>query len=156
MKVKVENPYLRLWLFLALLVLIIISILGIMYFLFLLPSFSVIVMILAFSFFLLIIFDPILHHPKTIDFNDDGVIIEYPIGKNRTVKWGNITKIVAIRVEQKISVGLLKSHGELSEKAGPAVALSYEAVWAVRDEYFKRFGLEVNKVWQQSDRVRFR
>ena len=98
-----------------------------------------------------------VYHPKSIDFNDEGVILELPMGRKQIVKWEKITEIYASFGDLNTLYGRMNRVGGLSvhNRVRP-VDLTYELAFVVRDEYFKRFGDQVNKVWRYSNRTRFR
>jgi hypothetical protein len=92
---------------------------------------------------------PLFIQPKSIDFSGQGIELFLSIGRRRTIKWNRIAAIYAWEGDPQTALGRFVRKGAIKEtgKSIP-IDLSYELALVVKDQYWKRFGDEVNKVWK--------
>jgi len=92
---------------------------------------------------------PLFIQPKSIDFSGQGIELYLTIGRRRTIKWDKISAIYAWEGDTQTSLGRFVRRGAIKEigKSIP-IDLSFELALMVKDEYWKRFGDEVYKVWR--------
>jgi hypothetical protein len=84
--------------------------------------------------------------PKSMDFNDEGIVFQFPLKRLWTAKWMKISEIFLYRGDPKNTVGspnfgIIKVKGRIAQ-----IELTFEATKMIRDEYFKRYGTEVNRI----------
>jgi hypothetical protein len=145
---KYQNPPERWFVILALVVLILFSFGAIYLFMIgtTLGAFLFLLLGLLVSFFA--IRRPLLQRPKSIGFADEGIILFLPRSKQRTVKWNRITGIHVIEGNPKTFIGRLERASVILEKGSRApIDLSFELGMLVKDEYWKRFGERVYRIW---------
>jgi hypothetical protein len=159
MKVKVENPQLRTnMLFYSLFPIFSFSA-GIYVLLtgtFGRVVFGVFFILLGIVFFIILSSRELVFRPISIDFSDIGVVLELPMHRKQVVRWEKITSIYAIYGNPNTFLGRFSRVGGLDVfNRLRTIDLTYELAFLVRDEYFKRFGLNVNKIWRHTNKSRF-
>ena len=149
MAIKVENPNLGIYLLLSSIVPMMLLSVGVYMILTWTLGIGLFMIFFGIGAFIAFASKELVYHPKFIDFNDEGVVIELPSGRKQIVKWEKITAITASYGDPDTLRGRLNRGGGLSvfNRVG-GIALTYELAFVVRDEYFKRYGEQVNKVWR--------
>jgi len=97
---------------------------------------------------LLIMSKELVFRPRSISFNDDGLLLELPLGRKRTIIWSNIKEIFAFQGNPGTLFGRIQRSGGVEEVNRAPVDLTYELAFRLRDEYERRFGDQVIKVWK--------
>ena len=160
MTLKVENPHLVANLLLYSTILIFFLSGGVYIFLNVTLGrivFGVFFILVGIGGFMLLASRDLVYHPKSIDFDDEGIVLELPLGRKQLIRWQKVTRIYAHYGDPNTLFGRLNRAGglEMFNRLRP-IDLTYELAFVVRDEYFKRYGEQVNKVWRYSNRTRFR
>ena len=152
MAIKVENPNLGIYLLLSSIGPMMLLSIGVYLILTRILGVGVLMIIVGIAFFIAFASKELVYHPKFIDFNDEGVVVELQSGRKQIVKWEKITAISASKGDPDTLWGQLNRGGGLSvfNRVG-GITLTYELAFVVRDEYFKRYGEQVNKVWRYFD-----
>jgi hypothetical protein len=90
----------------------------------------------------------LLLRPRSLTFVEEGVVLELPLGRRRTIRWGNITQIYAVKGNLNSLLGRIQRTGGIDEINKAPWELTYELAFRVKDEYEGRFGDRVHKVWK--------
>jgi hypothetical protein len=145
--VKIENPLLAQYIISSMILFAFIASFGI-YFLFQGDEiFGVMVLLLALIPPIAIMSRQFLLHPKAMDFNDDGVILKYPLKRLRVIKWQTISEIIVYKGDTRKWVGSPRHVVLKANDTNTQIDLKYEAAQMIRDEYCKRYGHDLSKIW---------
>jgi len=85
--------------------------------------------------------------PVAMSINNEGVVLDLPFKRQRTVKWERINLITVSEGNPDTVIGRMKHDGSITEYHKAPITLTYELAMIVKDEYWKRFGDQVYKMW---------
>jgi hypothetical protein len=91
-----------------------------------------------------------LFRPGAIDIGDQGIILYLPLGRQRTIKWERIIRISTTKIVASKKEGFFHAGGTIVEKDRVRPTdLTSELALLIKDEYQKRFGDKVTKIWKE-------
>jgi hypothetical protein len=118
---------------------------------------AIVLFFLGILLFLVILEKPLSRRPKSIGFDDEGIILVLLLNRRRIVKWDGITNIHVVEGNPQKLLGRIIRSSSLRVKGSRApIDLSYELGMLIKDEYWKRFGDRVYQIWTYQTKRKLR